>query len=131
MPSPRWGVAAVVVGTLGLVCDFFAEALFIGWWPDALEKLGPLATLLSGGCANGFYTLAGIVLTIGTPGLRGALRLWAWGTWAAGFLLTASTFAGSVPGMILGSAMVMPSFCAWAAVFGWVIMRGHWAEQDA
>lgn len=123
LPSAGWGIAAVAVGALGLVCDFFAEALFIGWWPDALERLGPLATLLSGGFANGFYTMAGVLLTIGSPGLRGPLRLWAWATWTAGFLLTAATFAGSVPGMILASAIVMPSFCAWVAVFGWVAFR--------
>ncbi len=66
IPSTRWGIVACVVAILGLVCDFLAESLFIGWLPARIETLASLGSLLTGGAANGLYTIAGIILTLST-----------------------------------------------------------------
>ncbi len=73
--STRWGIVACVVATLGLACDLLAESLFIGWLPARIETLAPLGSLLTGGAANGLYTIAGVILTLGTPSLRGLAQL--------------------------------------------------------
>ena len=123
LPSARWSIAACAVATAGLACDLFAESLFIGWLPQRIETIGQVGSLLTGGAANGLYTLAGAMLTAGTPSLRGWLRAWAWATWASGFALTIFTCARSVPGMIISTAVLMSLLCPWVAVFGWKIMR--------
>jgi hypothetical protein len=121
--SSRLAIAALVIAIVGLVCDFFAESLLIGWLPHRIESIAPIATLLTGGAANVCYTLAGVMLTIGSPFLRGPLRAVAWAVWASGFALTIFTFAGSVAGMILSTASLMSLLCLWVAVFGWRLKR--------
>jgi small multidrug resistance pump len=123
LESPSWGVAATAVAIAGFVCDLFAESLFIGWLPERIDTLAPLASLLTGGVANGLYTVAGAMLTLGTPWLRGWLRLWAWAVWVGGFALTAFTLAASVAGIALSTAALMVLFCPWVAVFGWKLMQ--------
>lgn len=117
---PRFTAAlgALAIAAAGLACDFFAEALYIGWWPESAARLERLATLLSGGAANGCYTLAGMILTIATPWMSRPLKAWAWATWVFGALLTIFAVAGNVPGMVASTALLMPSLCGWVAVFG-------------
>jgi hypothetical protein len=119
LSSSRLAIAAFVLATAGLVFDLFAESLFIGWLPDRIEALAPLASLLTGGVANACYTIAGATLTLGSPFLRGPLRAWAWAIWASGLALTIATFAGSVPGMMITTVALMTLLCPWVAVFGW------------
>jgi hypothetical protein len=114
-----WGIAAVAVAATGLACDLLADSLYIGWWPDHLGELHRAGSLLSGGAANGLYTLGGILLTVGTPALKGRLRAWAWAVWASGLGLSASTLTGSVAGMVVSGGLLMALFCPWAAVMGW------------
>src|SRR5258708_35730762 len=69
----RWAVAGFWWAAIGIVFDFLAESLYIGWLPEHLVAIQRLGTLLSGGLANGFYTFGGITLTLATPwGRRGA-----------------------------------------------------------
>ena len=78
---------------------------------------------LTGGAANGLYSVAGALLTLCTPALRGALRALAWAVWASGFALTIFTISGSVFGMVISTAALMTLLCPWVAVFGWQLTR--------
>ena len=114
----RWCLAAFLIAVAGMIFDLGAEALFIGWLPDRIERIQPLASLLTGGAANGLYTVAGILLTLRTPGLRGPLLAWTWAVWAAGIALTLTTIAGHVAGIMVSTALLMILFCPWAWVMG-------------
>jgi hypothetical protein len=118
LPRPVWGHIAFQVAAAGLACDLLAESLYIGWLPEGIEEVQRVGSLLTGGAANGLYTLAGIVLTLHTPGLRGPLLAWTWTVWTAGAALTATAVAGSVPGMTLSAGALMILFCPWAWMMG-------------
>ena len=121
--STRWGIVACLVAILGLACDLLAESLFIGWLPARIETLAPLGSLLTGGAANGLYTIAGVILTLGTPSLHGVLRIWAWVIWTSGIALTVCTVIGSVTGMVISTTALMLLLCPWVAVFGWKLQH--------
>ncbi|MCH8274793.1 MAG: hypothetical protein IH851_08385 [Armatimonadetes bacterium] len=116
--SSFWGIAACIVAGIGLASDLLAESLYIGWLPIELDRIQPIGTFLTGGVANGLYTLAGIILTIRFSCLRGSLLIWTWAIWVSGILLTASTIFGSVTGMIVSTALLMTLICPWAVVMG-------------
>jgi small multidrug resistance pump len=118
---PLWARAAFLVAAAGVVCDLSAESLFIGWLPDRIGAVQRLGSVLTGGAANGLYTVAGVMLTVQTETLRGPIRIWAWTVWTAGFLLTATTLAGSVLGMTISAAALMTLFCPWVWVVGRVL----------
>ncbi len=113
-----WALAAFLVAAAGVACDLLAESLFIGWLPERIEQVQRIGSLLTGGAANGLYTLAGIILTVQTPSLRGGLLVWTWAVWAAGVALTATAFAGSLSGMAISTSALMILFCPWAWVMG-------------
>lgn len=121
--SHRLALVALAVALAGLVCDLFSESLLIGWLPDRIDTVAPLASLLAGGAANGLYSVAGLLLTLCTPALRGALRASAWAVWASGFALTIFTVSGSVLGMVISTAALMTLLCPWVAAFGWQLTR--------
>jgi hypothetical protein len=121
--STLWGIVACVVAILGLACDLLAESLFIGWLSARTETLAPLGSLLTGGAANGLYTIAGVILTLGAPSLHGMLRICAWAIWTSGIALTLSTTIGSVTGMVISTAALMLLLCPWVAVFGWKLQH--------
>jgi len=123
LPSSRLAIGAVLVASIGVVCDFFAESLYIGWLPNDIESVGPLATLCTGAAANACYTVAGVALTLGSPFLRGWLRALAWMVWASGLGLTISTLSGSVFGMMIATAVLMTLLAPWAALFGWKLLH--------
>ncbi len=107
LPRPALAVAALGLTVVGVVCDFFAESLYIAWLPEYLDALQPTASLISGAGANGFYTAAGIVLTLATPWLRGWGRAWAWAIWLCGFALSATTLFNFAPGMAVAGGALM------------------------
>jgi len=121
--SDRLALVGLAVALAGLVCDLFAESLLIGWSPDRIDTVAPLASLLTGGAANGLYSVAGAVLTLCTSALRGALRALAWAIWASGIALTIFTISGSVFGMVISTAALMTLLCPWVATFGWQLTR--------
>jgi len=118
---PRPAVALFVLGlaSLGLICDLLGESLLIAWLPERLTALHRPASLLTGGAANGLYTLAGITLTLATPWLTRPLRLWAWAAWLAGLVLSLATLLDSAPAQVVSGATLMLLFVPWSAVFGW------------
>ncbi|HEY5610834.1 MAG TPA: hypothetical protein VIL97_06490, partial [Thermoanaerobaculia bacterium] len=101
--------AAFAIGVLGILCDFAGESLFIGWLPRDFESVSRIGALLTGGAANGLYTIAGIILTLATP-LTGGLRALAWSTWASGIALTVATLLASNSGVVASAAILMTLF---------------------
>lgn len=118
LPAPGWGVAALAIASAGLVFDLTAESLLIAWLPKDYGTVSPVASLLTGGPGNGLYTIAGVVLTLGTRGLKGGFLAWTWTIWAAGFGLSAFTFAGNFLGVAVCSGVLFILFCPWTAVMG-------------
>ena len=118
LPDWRWGVAALVIASTGLVFDLTAESLLIGWLPKDYAAVAPAASVLTGGPGNGLYTVAGALLTLATPGLKGWFAAWTWTIWGAGFGLSAFTFAGNFVGVAVCSAVLFALFCPWCVVFG-------------
>jgi hypothetical protein len=113
--ADRRGAAgvAVAVGAAGLACDWGAEALYVGWLPSDFAAVARAGDLLTGGAANGLYSVAGAILTLATPSLPRGLAAWAWVPWTSGFALTAFTLAGFMPGMVVATAALMTSLCPW------------------
>jgi len=111
----RAALAALVVAAAGLACDLSGEALYVGWLPqltddaarfDQVQRLG---TVLTSVFANGFYTAAGIVLTLGTPGLPRPVRALAWVVWVAGVALTVCGAMGWAAGLVAASGVLFPA----------------------
>ncbi len=120
----RWAVLGFWLAAAGLLFDFLAESLYIGWLPAQLEALQRLGTLLSGGAANGLYTLGGIVLTLATPWRSARLRALSWGVWLSGLALSASALAGFVPGLVISSAALITLFVPFAFWMGLAVSCG-------
>jgi hypothetical protein len=130
LPAWGWGVAALVIASTGLVFDLTAESLLIAWLPKDYSQVAPATSLLTGGPGNGLYTVAGAVLTLGTRRLKGVpayedksmlngrFLAWTWTIWAAGFGLSAFTFAGNFLGVAICSGVLFTLFCPWALVMG-------------
>jgi hypothetical protein len=128
---PRWAVAGFWLAAAGLLFDFLAESLYIGWLPEQLVSIQRLGTLLSGGVANGLYTLGGLTLTLASPwgrvaGPRAGRRAWtrawqpvlAWAAWAAGLALSLAAVFNFVPGLVLAGAALVICFCPFALMMG-------------
>ena len=108
-----WGsslqrIAPLAVAMVAIACDFAGESIYIGWLPPVGTKLERAAALLTGGAANGLYTLAGIMLTLATPSLR--FRWLAWLAWASGVALTIVTILNVQTGVVIASAALMVFF---------------------
>src|SRR5687768_10645278 len=116
--STRHAVAALAIGAAGLACDFAGESIFIGWIPAPDSDLHRLAALLTGGAGNGLYTVAGLLLTLVTPGMPLFLRGWAWLVWASGAALTVATIANVPAGVVAASAALMVLFIPWVVAAG-------------
>ncbi|HET7463067.1 MAG TPA: hypothetical protein VFJ82_17575 [Longimicrobium sp.] len=115
LPRARLAVAAVVIAGAGLACDLAGESLYAGWLPlltgdaAAFDYLQRVGTVLTSVFANGFYTLAGIVLTLGTPGLPRRVRTLAWVVWAAGIALSVCAAIGWATGLVATSGVLFPA----------------------
>jgi hypothetical protein len=116
--APRWGVVALFIAATGLVFDLTAESLLIAWLPKDFATVAPVTSVLTGGLGNGLYTIAGAVLTLATPGLKGWFLAWTWAIWGAGFGLIMFTFAGNFLGVAVCSGVLFMLFCPWAVVMG-------------
>ncbi|MDQ2944088.1 MAG: hypothetical protein M3R21_10535, partial [Candidatus Dormibacteraeota bacterium] len=116
--APRWGVVALAIASIGLVFDLTAESLLIAWLPKDYATVAPMTSTLTGGFGNGLYTIAGAVLTLASPGLKGWFLAWTWAIWVAGFGLSVFTFGGNFLGVAVCSGILFTLFCPWAVVMG-------------
>ncbi|HKY52212.1 MAG TPA: hypothetical protein VJP45_13225 [Candidatus Limnocylindria bacterium] len=103
----------LVIAALGLVADLTAELALIYY----LAAATPLAFTLTGGVANGLYTIAGIALTAATP-LSAFERVWAGVMWSAGLALSAAAFAGEHLATAVATAVLFALFCPWCVYLG-------------
>jgi hypothetical protein len=102
----------LVFGGLGLVADVTAELILIVGGSETYASASPFAFALTGGVANGLYTICGILLTLATP-LNGRERAWAAVMWTAGILLSIGALA-DLPIVTAGStAVLFALFCPW------------------
>lgn len=108
-------VAAMVLAIAGVTCDLSGETLYSALLPqlagdaarfDEIQRLG---TVLTAVFANGFYTAAGIVLTLGTPGLPPRVRMLAWVVWIAGIVLSVAGAVGWAMGLVIASGVLFPA----------------------
>ena len=105
--------ADVFVAAAGLGADLVAEFALIVY----LLTTVPFAFTLTGGVANGLYTIAGIMLTVATP-LDRLGRAWAAAMWGAGLVLSAAAFAGAHLVTAAATAVLFALFCPWCVYLG-------------
>jgi hypothetical protein len=102
----------LILGGLGLVADVTAELILVVGGVETYITTSPFAFALTGGVANGLYTLCGIGLTMATR-LRAWERAWAVVMWAAGIALSVGALA-NVPVVTAGAtAILFALFCPW------------------
>ena len=125
--SPRVAVAALLLAGAGLACDLSGEALYVGWLPlltgDAagFAHAQRVGTVLTAVFANGFYTAAGIALTLGTPALPRPVRALAWAAWTAGIVLSVCGAAGWAMGLVAASGVLFPALVLLALMLSRVL----------
>ena len=103
---------ALILGGLGLIADVTAEMILVIGGVETYLASSPFAFALTGGVANGLYTLCGIGLTLGTP-LGRVGRAYAAVMWAAGVALSVGALA-NIPIVTAGAtAILFALFCPW------------------
>lgn len=110
-------IAGLGLATVGFASDLFAQWLLIAWVPERPD-LAPLAFLLTGGAANGLYTLGGIALSVATPVIRGGFAVWTAVMWLAGLALSAFALLDIALGIAAATAVLFALFVPWCVVLG-------------
>lgn len=113
----RASPALVWIAVAGFAADLVAESLLIVVVPDRPE-LARMSFLLTGGVANGLYTLAGALLSRATAGMHGLFALWTWTMWAIGGLLSVVTFLELPLAIAAASAGLFALFLPWCVAMG-------------
>jgi hypothetical protein len=120
----RWWTARIGAGWVplalavaGFAADLTAESLLIAVAPDHPELARP-AFALTGAVANGLYTLAGALLTLRTPRVRGAFAAWTWAMWTAGAALSAGALVDAPLVIAAASAVLFALFVPWCVALG-------------
>ena len=121
----RRATIAVAIASLGLCFDLLAESFLIGWLPEHYATVAPLATILTGGAANGLYTLSGIILTLATPALPRRLAVIAWAAWIAGIALTIFSLASIPVAIAISTTLLFVFFCPFVVLLGRLYSRAH------
>ena len=107
----------MILGGLGLIADVTAELILIVGGAETYIATSPFAFALTGGVANGLYTLCGIGLTLATP-LSSVERAWAAVMWAAGIALSIGALV-NIPVVTAGAtAVLFALFCPWCIYLG-------------
>ena len=107
----------LILGGLGLIADVTAELILIVGGAETYIATSPFAFALTGGVANGLYTLCGIGLTLATP-LSSVERAWAAVMWAAGIALSIGALV-NIPVVTAGAtAVLFALFCPWCIYLG-------------
>ena len=115
-------LSALAVAFAGLVCDLTGEAMYVGWLPlltgdaAAFAQAQRVGTVLTAVFANGFYTLAGIALTLGTPRLPRPVHALAWIVWGAGIALSVCGAMGWAAGLVAASGVLFPGLIGLAVL---------------
>lgn len=120
----RWWTARVgasvvplAIATAGFAADILAESLLIAFVPD-LPSLARGCFLLTGGVANGCYSVAGTLLSLRTPQALGRLAPWTAAVWLSGFAISAFAFLEVPFGIAVSTALLFALFLPWLIVVG-------------
>jgi len=111
--KPRLARIALVIGCIGILVDFFADALFIGWIPDRYSSYAQFTTIGSEVIANGLYSLAGTILMVASAPMRLWFRTLGWAVWLAGFALAIAGALRSDTAIVISSGVLLTTFIAW------------------
>lgn len=112
-----FAIAGLSLAAGGFASDLYAQWLLIAWVPERPD-LAPLAFLLTGGTANGLYTLGGICLSVATPVIRGGLAAWTAAMWLAGLALSAFALLDVPLAIAAATAVLFALFVPWCVVLG-------------
>ena len=113
--------AAAVLAILGAVVDITCDVAYIGVLParaaaDVSAFLvfeGHLSRASLAG-ANGLYSLAVLVATLGLPASAALTRALGVLTFVAGLVLAGAGFTGDPRHVMVGTALTIPFFLAWS-----------------
>jgi hypothetical protein len=126
-------VASCVVAFIGLCFDLSNEIILITKLTDPLVEgdvfayWARRATVFGAGFGNGYYCVAGVLMTIiawHAGFLRGWLLMLGIAVWVCGLALSAAAFAEAHVAMIAFGAALMMLFIPWAALVG-LRFAGH------
>jgi hypothetical protein len=112
-PRPRLAQTGILIGFVGIVADFFADSLFIGWLPEHYARLALFTSIASQVVANGLYSIAGAILMVASAPMHRAYRVWGWTVWIAGFALA---FAGAMrwdAAIVASAGLLLATFTPW------------------
>jgi hypothetical protein len=118
-PRPRLARLALAVGFAGILTDFFADALFIGWLPERYADYALITSVLSQTGANGLYSIAGAILMLASAPMRPWLWLWGWSVWLAGFALAAFGAVRWDAAIVASGGFLFATFIPWS----WLVNR--------
>lgn len=111
------GSAALWIAATAFAADMIAESTLIVLVPDRPDLARP-TFLITGGIANGLYTLAGMLLTRATPLIHGRFALWTWAMWSTGVALSLVTFLELPLAIAAVSAALFALFIPWCVAMG-------------
>lgn len=111
------GAAFLWIAGAGFMADLLAESALITVVPGSPD-LARASFLLTGGVANGLYTLAGVLLSRLTPGMKGGFALWTWSMWTLGGILSVVTFLELPVAIAASSAALFALFIPWCVAMG-------------
>ena len=112
-PKPRLARAALVIGCAGIVADFFADSLFIGWLPERYASHALFTTIVLEVVANGLYSIAGATLMLASTPMRPWFRAWGWAIWLAGFALAGAGATRADAAIVVSSGLLLTLFIPW------------------
>lgn len=115
----RW---AVGLSAAGMLADLAGDSLYWSKYPRLYDprtfaELDRMTALLSGGLANGAYTVAWMLLLWRAPFPRWFRALSIPGV-AGGLALAVAGFVVWTPGLVAGTAVAIPCFTLWTAAVG-------------
>ena len=144
---PGLAVAGVGIAAFGMLFDLSGETIYAALLPnlaaEAIQGSGNvseeavvrfirtqnLGTILTAICANGFYTLGGILLTLATSFNRSMLVV-TWTLWICGAAMSISAIAGNATGIVISSAILFPLFILWCPLMAWTFSPAPAATTD-
>ncbi|MEK7466959.1 MAG: hypothetical protein AAB074_06035 [Planctomycetota bacterium] len=109
---------AVVTAVLGACFDLTWEARLVAANRDNVVEVLRGAGFWTTVFANGFYCIAGVILTVVTPGLPWWLRAWTWAIWIVGFGMSAAGAVQWMPGIKITTGVITVLLVPWFVVLG-------------
>jgi hypothetical protein len=124
LPSRNAARAAFGLTCLGACFDLSCEARLLvadrSSFVEALRSAGFWTTVF----ANGFYCIAGVILTVATRGLPRWLNAWSWAIWIVGFGMSAAGAANWLLGIKITTGLITVLLVPWFVVMGRFLKRG-------